>query len=124
MTGHQSSRTGKLFEQLQNYVMLQKEYYKLDLLEKGSLFLSHALLIFGGLLLGCFCLLCLSFALAYLLGAWLQSFVIAFLLVAAIYIILILILFHWKEKLVINPIIKMLAKALFKSQAEDETTKA
>lgn len=109
---------GKIIEEISRLISLKKEYLKLDILEKGGLLLSNMVLIIAALLLGCFALLCLSFALAYLLGAWLGSFILAFLIVALLYIVLIIILIRCKETLVINPIIRILANSIFKHKNE------
>lgn len=119
MTERHTDSRSKLFHALREYVMFRKEYLKLDFLEKGSLFLSHMFLILASLLLGCFAILCLSFALAYFLGEWLDSFSWAFMIVAALYVIIIIVLIKAKETLIINPMIRMLDRSLFRNEPND-----
>lgn len=106
--------TGHIFAELKRYLYLKLDYYRLDALEKGSLFLGNMLLVLICLLFGCFALLCLSFAMAYLLGAWLGNFMWGFLLIAGVYAVLIFIFIQFKETLLINPMIRILDHSLFK----------
>lgn len=109
-----------LFSELKRYLYLKLDYYRLDTLEKGSLFLGNMLLVLICLLFSCFALLCLSFAIAYLLGSWLGSFVWGFLIIAAVYIVLILSFIKFKEHLLINPMIRILDETLFKKRVNNE----
>ena len=106
MTGNKTNFQGRLIDMIRTYILLRKEYVKLNLLEKGSMFLSNMFLILACLLFGCFALLCLSFAIAYLLGEVLQNFVWGFFIVSGVYILLIFILILFKERLIINPMIR------------------
>lgn len=114
---HQHTFTA-ILEKIQRILLLKVEYLKLETLEKGSNFLGMMLLIIAGLIFGSFALLCLSFAFAYLLGGLLHNFVWAFLIVASIYLFLILILIIWKDALLINPMMRVLHKSLFKNSNE------
>jgi hypothetical protein len=112
---NQQQKSGHLIADIKEYVNLKLEYYRLDAVEKGSLFLGNFMLVFGCMIFGCFALLCLSFAAAYLLGDWLGSFVWGFLLIALVYVVLIAVLIRFKEALLINPMVRMLDSTIFKS---------
>ena len=103
-----------LIDDIKKYLLLKKEFYYLDVLEKCSLFLGYMILLIAVLLLGCFALLTLSFAIAYILGDILGSFIGGFLIITAFYIVLIIILFVFKKQILINPIVRVLNKTLFK----------
>ena len=117
-----ASHSFPLLKEIQRYISLKFDYYRLDTLEKSSLLLGKLLLIFACLLFGCFSLLCLSFALSYLIGAWLGNFIWGFFLVALVYLLLIVILNCFKEKLIFDPMVRILNKTLFKDFREHEET--
>lgn len=115
-TRHKSS----LSSQLKRYIDLKLDYYRLDTLEKGSLFLGNMLLVLLCLFFGCFALLCLSFAIAYLLEDLLGKLEWGFMLMAGVYVIFILVFVLFKEKLLINPMIRILDRSLFKKEEYHE----
>ena len=102
------------------YLSLKGELLKLNILEKSTMILGHFVLLIICLLLACFALLAFSFALAYLLGAWLNNFFIAFIIVAGLYILLIALIYAFRFKIIINPILRALERMLFLNDEEND----
>ena len=105
---------GQLVEALKQYIGLQREYIKLDVIEKvvrliTAITLTAVLALF--LLLIC---IYLSFAAAYALAplvgtAW------AFVIVAAFYLVIFLLLMAFRKQWIERPVVKFLASLLMKS---------
>ena len=116
---NQTNPSGHAMDDIKQYINLKLEYYRLDGIEKGSLFLGNFLMVFVCIILACFALLCLSFAGAYLLGDLLGSSAWGFVLTALVYVVLIAVIIRFKEPLLINPMIRILDTTLFKSDDND-----
>ena len=116
---NQTNPSGHVMDDIKQYINLKLEYYRLDGIEKGSLFLGNFLMVFVCIILACFALLCLSFAGAYLLGDLLGSSAWGFVLTALVYVVLIAVIIRFKEPLLINPMIRILDTTLFKSDDND-----
>lgn len=100
----------QLFAEVKKYLDLQKEYAKLELTEKLSILIST--LVMGGIILavGTIALLYLSFALAYKLADYVGGMGTSLTIIASVLLILLLIVYLSRKKLIINPVINFLAR--------------
>ena len=105
---------GQLVEALKQYIGLQREYIKLDVIEKVVRLITAITLtaVFALFLLLIF--IYLSFAAAYALAplvgtAW------AFVIVAAFYLVIFLLLMAFRKQWIERPVVKFLASLLMKS---------
>ena len=94
---------GKLLLEFKKYLELQKEFVKLDATEKMTVILSAILIVTVLLLLGSIVLLFLTFALAYYLGDVLGSLSLGFGLISAFILLLTVIFYLNRNRMVIQP---------------------
>jgi hypothetical protein len=103
---------GQLVETLRRYVSLQGEYVKLDVAEKTvrllTVFAITAILTVLLLLM----LIYLSFAAAYALSNWV-GFVGGFAIVAAFYLVVLLLVVTFRKRWIERPLVRFLAKLIF-----------
>ena len=102
---------GQLVETLKHYVSLQKDYMKLDLIEKIVRLvtvLTLVVVLAASLLLA---LIYVSFAAVYGLGATI-GMAKAFLCVAAFYVVLFLVLYAFRKRFIERPVVRFLAALL------------
>ncbi|MFK8303548.1 hypothetical protein ACI75Y_11645 [Capnocytophaga stomatis] len=62
----------------------------------------------------------LSFAMAFAIGSWLNSFALGFLSMGVFYALVALIAFLFRKKLIEKPLLGRLSEAYFKSDDEDD----
>jgi preprotein translocase subunit SecF len=102
---------GQLVDTLKHYVGLQKEYVKLGAIEKTVRILtSIAMVAILGLLL-VFILIFLSFAAAFALGPIVGQ-VAAFVIIAAVYVIVLLFFLIFRKQWIEKPLVRFLANLL------------
>lgn len=105
---------GQLVEALKQYIGLQREYIKLDVIEKvvrliTTITLTAVLALFL-LLIFIYLSFAAAYALAPLVGtAW------AFVIVAAFYLVIFLLLMAFRKQWIERPVVKFLASLLMKS---------
>ena len=103
---------GKLLLEFKKYLELQKEFVKLDATEKMTVILSAILIVTVLLLLGSIVLLFLTFALAYYLGDVLGSFSLGFGLISAFILLLTVIFYLNRNRMVIQPMARFMTKLI------------
>ena len=103
---------GKLLLEFKKYLELQKEFVKLDATEKMTVILSASLIVTVLLLLGSIVLLFLTFALAYYLGDVLGSLSLGFGLISAFILLLTVIFYLNRNRMVIQPMARFMTKLI------------
>ena len=103
---------GKLLLEFKKYLELQKEFVKLDATEKMTVILSAILIVTVLLLLGSIVLLFLTFALAYYLGDVLGSLSLGFGLISAFILLLTVIFYLNRNRIVIQPMARFMTKLI------------
>ena len=99
----------QLWQQVKNHISLQLQYSKLTLAEKLTL-LASRLILSGALIV----------ALAAVVGeTW-----IACLIVAAIYLVLLLLVFAYRHSLIIDPVTRFITKLLLGNIDDNNTTQS
>ena len=111
----------QLFLEFKKYLLLQKEYTKLEVIEKLSILLSTLILILLIVILSMMALFYLSFTLAYMLVPVVGSLIASFSIIAGFHILLIILLFIYRRALIINPMVKFIA-SLFLSKPTTNST--
>ena len=109
---------GRLFLEFKKYLELQKEFVKLDATEKTAVVFSAALIVAVILLLGSIALLFFAFAMAYYLGNVLESLSLGFCVIGAAVVIIALIFYSNRNRMVIRPIARFMANLIL-SKKED-----
>ena len=103
---------GKLLLEFKKYLELQKEFVKLDATEKMTVILWAILIVTVLLLLGSIVLLFLTFALAYYLGDVLGSLSLGFGLISAFILLLTVIFYLNRNRMVIQPMARFMTKLI------------
>lgn len=103
---------GKLLLEFKKYLELQKEFVKLDATEKMTVILSAILIVTVLLLLGSIVLLFLTFALTYYLGDVLGSLSLGFGLISAFILLLTVIFYLNRNRMVIQPMARFMTKLI------------
>lgn len=103
---------GRLFLEFKKYLELQKEFVKLDATEKTAVVFSAALIVAVILLLGSIALLFFAFAMAYYLGNVLESLSLGFCVIGAAVVIIALIFYSNRNRMVIQPIVRFMANLI------------
>ena len=103
---------GQLLLEFKKYLELQKEFVKLDATEKMTVILSAILIVTVLLLLGSIVLLFLTFALAYYLGDVLGSLSLGFGLISAFILLLTVIFYLNRNRMVIQPMARFMTKLI------------
>lgn len=111
----------QLFVEFKKYLSLQKEYTRLEITEKVSVLLSMLILILLTVILGMMALFYLSFTLAYLLAPTVGGITTSFSLVAALYVLLAILLVSYRRKLIINPMVRFIARLFMKNSDKPDT---
>ena len=99
----------QLFAAFKNFLVLQKEYTKLELTEKLTILLSTLIMILVLTILGMVALFYLLFALAYILEPLVGGLMVSFGIIAGINVLLIAIIYFFRRQLIISPMVNFLA---------------
>lgn len=102
---------GQLAELLKHYLGLQKEYVKLDIIDKVVRLLTAAALAIVFFLLIVAVMLFLSFSFAYWLGQHI-GMAPAFSVVGVLHLLLLVLVFLFHEKWIERPLVRFLANLL------------
>jgi len=100
----------QLYADIKKYVELQADYIKVEFVEKLTILISTLLIIILVIILAMAGLFYLFFSMAYAIELMVGSLALSFALVAVFYVLLIIALFAWRKKLVINPLVRFLTK--------------
>lgn len=113
----------QLIEEIKHYIGLQREYVKLDVVEKLVLLISVLILIGILLLLGAMVLFYLSFTAAYFLSTFI-GLAGGFGIITVICLIIFLLVFTFRKKWIEKPLTKFMANILLNENQDnnaDET---
>ena len=94
----------QLIEVLKNYIGLQKEYVKLDVIDKVVRLVTAIAIAITFIILGIAVLLFLSFAIVH----WLE----AYFLVAAMYLVVLVMVIAFRKSWIERPLVRFLANVL------------
>ena len=111
----------QLWQQVKNHISLQLQYSKLTLAEKLTLLASRLILVMIAIMLGASVMLILSGALIVALAPVVGETWIACLIVAAIYLVLLLLVFAYRHSLIIDPVTRFITKLLLGNDDNNAT---
>ena len=112
----------QLFAEFKKFLVLQKEYTKLELTEKLTILLSTLIMILVLTILGMVALFYLLFALAYILEPLVGGLMVSFGIIAGINVLLIAIIYFFRRQLIISPMVNFLATTPIKNEAMNNST--
>lgn len=98
-----------LLAECKKYMELQKDYLKLDLVEKLTILLSTLILILILIILGMMALFYLSFTLAYILEPIVGGLTASYALISGVIILLGLLSYLFRKRLIIQPMVNFIS---------------
>lgn len=108
---------------VKDYVSLNYDLMRLNLVEKLSMVIALILSLFIGILLIITALVYFSIAFVHWTGTFFDSLIPGFLILGGLFILLFIIFFLLRKRLFVNPMIKLLSSIIFndsKKTTEDE----
>lgn len=107
-----------LFKELKKYFELQKEYTKLEIVEKLTILLSTLIMIAIFILLGAITLFYLFLCFAYILQPLVGGLTASYAIISGCFLLLIIIVVVFRKKLIVNPMVSFLAN-LFLNESDE-----
>jgi len=118
-----STTYSNLGNETKEYLNLQIQLLKLNLVEKISQTISLIITIMAGILLTLGAFLYLSIIFVIQIANHTGSFSVGLLIIATIFLIIFLLLILFKKRLIVNPIIKTISAIIFnKAEERKEVT--
>lgn len=109
----------QLFKECKKYILLQKEYVRLELIEKLTILASAIILVTIGIILGMMALFYLSFSLAYIMAPHVGGLTVSFAIITVFILLLLAIIYLFRKQLIIKPLVRFMA-SVFTNQEESE----
>ena len=109
---NESNNVEELFQKLRDYADTRLDLFKLKSINKVSGFMSSVISILILIILLSIVLMCITIAVALLIGAYLGKTYYGFFIVGGIYLIIGLILYSMREKLIKTPVINKLIREM------------
>ncbi len=100
----------QLYDDVKKYIQLQTEYVKVEFVEKLTVLISALLIIFLIIILIMGAFFYLFFSIAYLIEPFVGSLAGSFSIISAFYLLLTVLFFMFRKKLVINPLVRFLSR--------------
>ena len=113
---------GQLFEECKKYILLQKEYMRLELVEKLTVLSSTCIMVVIAIILGMMALFYLSFSVAYILAPHVGGLTVSFAIITAFLLLLLAVVYVFRKQLIVRPLVRSMAN-LFMSSEETDTDK-
>lgn len=109
----------QLFKECKKYILLQKEYVRLELIEKLTILASAIILVTISIILGMMALFYLSFSLAYIMAPHVGGLTVSFAIITVFILLLLAIIYLFRKQLIIKPLVRFMA-SVFTNQEESE----
>lgn len=110
----------QLYQEVKQYVNLQRDYVKLELVEKLTILGTSLLLVLILIILGIIALFYLSFTLAYILEPLVGSLKGSFAIITGMIILLIIGIVVMRKRLIEKPLVNFLANLLLEEEDEED----
>ncbi len=105
-----------LFNEVKKYVELQKDYIKLDIVQKLTILLSAFILIIVLMILGMIALFYLSFTLAYILEPHVGGLMASYAIISGSILLIIVCIYLFRQRLITQPLTRFLANLFLNDQ--------
>lgn len=114
----------QIVTEAKTYLELQKEYVRLELTEKLTILLSTLILVLILVVLGMVALFYFSFTLAYVLAPKIGGLMVSFGLITLFLVLVMLVIYHQRQRLIISPMVNFLAKIFLKDKENGQSITA
>lgn len=108
--GSQTHSLQELGDELKDYLILRRDFLKLDLMEKLIRLFSISLLVGTFIFIGFLFFIFLFFSLAFLLAPCVGGIVWAFAIMSAILLVCALIVYVLRKRIIVRPVTRFVAK--------------
>jgi hypothetical protein len=109
-----------VFDSVENYTKTSVELYKLKLINKSSEIIADAFIGIALLVMALFFFSFINIALAFLIGNWMGSYPLGFLIVSSFYLLLACLVYIFKSNLSESLIENLLLKKFLSNTLENE----
>lgn len=103
----------RLVSEAKRYIDLQKEYTRLEIVEKLTVIISALAVVFIGLVLGLMTLCYLLFSLAYVLEPHVGGLSVSYAIIAGISLVILVTVALLRKQLFVKPLISFLTNLFF-----------
>ena len=110
----------QLFAAFRKYLELQKEYTRLEIVEKLTILLSTLIMVLLFIILGMVALFYLLYALVYVLEPVVGSLTLSFAIIAGIDLLLAAIVVLFRKRLIVRPMVNFLASLFLDNTDKDK----
>ncbi len=110
----------QIVSEAKTYLELQKDYVRLELTEKLTILLSTLILVLILVVLGMVALFYFSFTLAYILAPKVGGLMVSFGLITLFLVLVMLVIYHQRQRLIISPMVNFLAKIFLKDKEDGQ----
>ena len=110
----------QLFAECRKYILLQKEYVRLELIEKLTVLSSTLILIVVGIILGMMALFYLSFSFAYIMAPHVGGLTVSFAFITGILLVLMLLVYVCRKRLIVQPLVRFMANLFSNTDEPDK----
>lgn len=97
-----------LYNEVKKYVELQRDYIKLDIVQKLTILISALVLLLAVMILGMIALFYLSFTLAYVLEPHVGGLTMSYAIISGCILLLIACIYFFRQHLIIQPLTRFL----------------
>ncbi|WP_321517663.1 phage holin family protein [uncultured Bacteroides sp.] len=104
----------QLIAEIKEYAILQKDYAKLQFVEKLTILLSMLIMTFILIILGMVTLFYLLYSLAYILEPLVGGLTISFCIISLISILIMVCMIIFRKNLITNPLVRFLTNLFLK----------
>lgn len=111
---------GKLWQSFLSHLKLEVDYTKLTAAEKTTILLSRIFLVAITIVLGMSALLFLAFSLAHVIISATHNAVLAYLIVAFIFLVILLFIYAFKKQLILDPVARFVSKLFLSPDDKDK----
>jgi len=101
---------GQLYIELKRYIGLQKEYVRLELVEKLTLLFSGLVLTLILIILGMMALFYFSFTMAYILAPWVGGLTVSYAIITAFILLILACIYFLRKQLIVKPLVRFLTQ--------------
>lgn len=108
----------ELYNELKKYLSLQKEYVRIELVEKLTLLVSGLILTLVLVTLGMIALFYFSFTLAYILAPHVGGLTASYALITVLILAVLASVYFLRKRLIVKPLVRFLTKLFMNGTKE------
>ena len=104
---------------IKRYLLLRKDLLRIEIVEKLTVLFATLIMVILILILSTGALFYILFALAYVLEPWVGGLIPSFSIIGGIYLILIIAVVLFRQRLIISPLVRFLSRLFLEDEKND-----